>query len=147
MRSSFAWLFLSLNGRISREEFWLGYAAAMIILLLTQWKLTGFFLDMRRPLGRPWYREELDLAIALPTMFVLAILIWPLTAIAVKRLHDCDLSGWWLLALPVLAVIATMTATETFHGIFSSGIALVGVFRGTRGGNRFGADPLAHFQV
>jgi uncharacterized membrane protein YhaH (DUF805 family) len=147
MSSAFAWFFFSLKGRISRQEFWLGYGAAIVVLLLTQWKLTDFFLDLRRPLGRPWYRDELDLAIALPTMFVVVILIWPLTAIAVKRLHDCNLSGWCLLVLPALAFIATMTAMESFHGIFSTGIALIGVVRGTRGGNRFGADPLAHRRV
>jgi uncharacterized membrane protein YhaH (DUF805 family) len=147
MSSAFAWFFLSVKGRISRQEFWLGYGAAMVILILTQWKLTDFFLDFRRPLGRPWYRDELDLALALPTMFVVVILLWPLTAIAVKRLHDCNLSGRWLLLLPALALIATMTAMETFHGIFSSGIALIGVIRGSRGGNRFGDDPLAHSRV
>jgi len=54
----------------------------------------------------------------------------PNIAIAVRRLHDTDRSGWWLLlgAVPVVGFIVLIIWYCT---------------KGTAGDNRFGADPTA----
>jgi len=65
----------------------------------------------------------------LTLLFSLAILI-PSLAVAVRRLHDSDRSGWWLL----IALVP-----------FIGGIILLifMIIGGTHGPNRFGPDPVA----
>ena len=54
--------------------------------------------------------------------------------VSVKRWHDRDRSGWWVL-LNLLPVIGWLWA-----------LVDNGFVRGTRGPNRYGADPLAGLQ-
>lgn len=64
----------------------------------------------------------------------LAILI-PSIAVAVRRLHDRDMSGWWYLGFMVVSFIP-------FVGFIAS-IAFIVIMAlpGTEGPNRFGLDP------
>jgi uncharacterized membrane protein YhaH (DUF805 family) len=103
------------RGRASRSEFWwfqlfllLGGIVAALLDLFANTNLLG---------GSP-----------LATLFWLATII-PDLAVTVRRLHDTDSSGWWIL----LGLIP-------FIGI----IVLIAWWcqKGTRGYNRFGADPL-----
>jgi uncharacterized membrane protein YhaH (DUF805 family) len=61
-------------------------------------------------------------------LFGLATLL-PAWGLTVRRLHDTDRSGWWLLVtlLPVLGAIVML--------VFAASA-------GTRGDNRYGPDPL-----
>jgi uncharacterized membrane protein YhaH (DUF805 family) len=61
-------------------------------------------------------------ASVLATIYELVILL-PATAVGVRRMHDTDHSGWWLL-LPIVNLVFAVT-------------------EGTRGNNRFGPDPKA----
>lgn len=63
------------------------------------------------------------------SVFDLATLL-PSLAIAVRRLHDLDQSGWWLLLglIPIIGAI---------------GLLIWFASKGTDGPNRFGPDPLA----
>lgn len=88
--------------------------------------------------------------------FMLVVLLWPLTAILVKRLHDRNKSGGWALAL----VLAWMLGNGNWAmlpplgqwgvGRFLPTLITVmmlldcGAFGGTTGSNRFGpaAEPL-----
>src|SRR3546814_10468370 len=63
----------------------------------------------------------------LTTLFVLAIII-PYLAVAVRRLHDPDRSGWWML-LSLIPLIGSIILLMFF------------VMGGTRGPNRFVPDP------
>jgi uncharacterized membrane protein YhaH (DUF805 family) len=63
------------------------------------------------------------------TIFGLAVLL-PGLAVAIRRLHDLDRSGWWVL----LALIPLVGAIVLLVWFCS---------RGTEGQNRFGPDPLA----
>ena len=64
------------------------------------------------------------------TLLVTLGLLIPSLAAGVRRLHDTDRSGWWLLIVlvPLVGVIVLL--------VFF-------VFEGTRGDNRFGRDPYA----
>jgi len=64
----------------------------------------------------------------LSTIFSLAMLL-PSIAVGVRRLHDIDRSGWWLLLwfVPLIGVIV---------------LIIWACKRGTPGANRFGPDPL-----
>ena len=61
-------------------------------------------------------------------LIVWLLLLIPNLAVAVRRLHDTDRSGWWLLLifLPILGWLALFV----FYCL-----------DGTRGPNRFGTDP------
>jgi len=57
-------------------------------------------------------------------------LLLPTLAVQVRRLHDLDRSGWWILIsfIPILGAIILLVWFCT---------------KGTEGENRFGADPLS----
>ncbi len=142
MDVGFAWFFLSLKGRISRQEFWLGQALLLVVALLLAVKLTVYFLALRMPATGVWRSDDLDFTLALSFDFLGAALFWPVVAVAVKRLHDLDLSGWW-----VPAALAVCSGSAIFNGCslafpFIATVMLAGLPHGTRGRNRFGADPL-----
>jgi uncharacterized membrane protein YhaH (DUF805 family) len=63
------------------------------------------------------------------TLVALGLLV-PSLAVSIRRLHDSDRSGWWLLLglVPMVGEIIVL--------VFM-------VLKGTRGANRFGADPKA----
>jgi uncharacterized membrane protein YhaH (DUF805 family) len=60
----------------------------------------------------------------------------PSIAVTVRRFHDRDMSGWWVLGFAVLGAIPLV-------GAIASIVQLVlMVLPGTPGPNRFGEDPL-----
>ncbi len=63
-------------------------------------------------------------------MIVNLLLVWPALAVSVKRWHDRDKSGVWVLLnlVPVIGWIWALIDN--------------GFLRGTKGPNRFGDDPL-----
>jgi uncharacterized membrane protein YhaH (DUF805 family) len=108
-------MFFSLRGRVSRRQFWLYGVLALIGLAML-----GHVL-----LGIARVREHTaDLLVNL-------LLVWPALAVSVKRWHDRDKSGWWVLLnlLPVVGWLWVLIDN--------------GFLRGTPGPNRFGEDPLA----
>ena len=60
-------------------------------------------------------------------LFILGVII-PMLAVTVRRLHDMDKSGWWILL--------------GFTGIGALVLLYWYVQRGTTGPNQFGEDPL-----
>ena len=98
------------SGRARRKEYWMFFLFNLII---------AFGLGIIE--GVLGIAAESDQSI-LTTIYQLAILI-PSIAVGVRRMHDTDHSGWWLL-LPIVNLVFACT-------------------EGTRGDNRFGADPKA----
>jgi uncharacterized membrane protein YhaH (DUF805 family) len=95
----------------------------------------------------------------LGSIYSIAIII-PSLAVTIRRLHDINRSGWWLLALTVFwavgafVVMGMAFSDLAYPEVFVIGWAVIAqlvwlVFivalclRGTRGNNRFGPDPLA----
>jgi len=81
--------------------------------------------------------------------------IWFLAATTVKRLHDRDKRGWWIVPLLIAPCIFNRLAGR-LPDSYAVGVLELGAFvlclwgfvellclRGTRGPNRFGPDPLA----
>jgi uncharacterized membrane protein YhaH (DUF805 family) len=108
-------MFFSLRGRVSRRDFWLYGVLALIGLAVLGQALLGIARVSPR---------SADLSVNL-------LLVWPALAVSVKRWHDRDKPGWWVLLnlLPVIGWIWALIDN--------------GFMRGTRGPNRFGDDPLA----
>ena len=93
------------NGRARRREYWMFILINLIIAFVL-----GF-------IGGLAANSSL-----LGTLYSLAVLL-PTIAAGVRRMHDTDHSGWWLL-FPVVNLIFA-------------------VQEGQRGNNRFGSDPKA----
>jgi uncharacterized membrane protein YhaH (DUF805 family) len=112
------------NGRSRRKEYWM-FALFTFIVYAVLYAL--MFMGMDYETGQPGVLGML--AMGLLGLFALGVLV-PSIAVAVRRFHDQDKSGWFVL----LAFIP-----------FIGGLILL-VFmclEGTRGPNRFGEDPKA----
>jgi uncharacterized membrane protein YhaH (DUF805 family) len=139
MFSTFAWFFLSLNGRISRQEFRLGYFGLAIvdILLVRTWR------NITLPPVRYYSGADINPPYDGSVPLARLIMLWPMTAILVKRLHDMNISGWWwlpaLVLIPLVASAIGINAAIPHLLIF----AFLSLFPGATGDNRFGGDPLA----
>jgi uncharacterized membrane protein YhaH (DUF805 family) len=93
------------DGRARRKEYWMFFLFNFIIAFAL-----GFFAGLA---GLPAFVAQI---------YSLAVLI-PAIAVGIRRMHDTDHSGWWLL-FPIVNLIFAVT-------------------EGTRGDNRFGPDPKA----
>ena len=103
----------------------------------------------------PKWGAPLVIALLLGTLGpAIIISTWCFAAIAIKRLHDRDRSGWWWMVVffivpPLLDKVwdrldsPTAAFLVSLLGAVLSAWAFVEIFclRGTRGPNRFGSDP------
>jgi uncharacterized membrane protein YhaH (DUF805 family) len=144
-------LFFRFNGRINRAKFWLAslvYTTIMIALVAAFIVSIGEF-DKDR-IGEMVGTSLLFIAIG---GVVFLIMVWSSFATAIKRLHDRNKSGWWMLLFWVLPSIIGIAA-DSISGIGSFvlnavsivlsiwGFVEVGCLRGTQGPNEYGPDPL-----
>ena len=112
--------YVNFSGRATRSELWLFTLFVFIVSLMLMFidlLISGvFFMEYDEPLA------------PLSTIFFIAILI-PSFAVCVRRLHDVNRSGWWLLI------------ELTFIGI----IPLIYWWckKSDEGENRFGSNPTA----
>lgn len=101
---------LDFSSRSSRSEYWYFYLfiflAAFVAVIFDTFLSAGILYAL-----------------------VMLVTLIPSIAVSVRRLHDVDKSGWWLLLylIPVIGVIVLLIW-------FCS--------KGTTGPNRFGPDPL-----
>ena len=141
------------SGRLNRQRYWLrtlalfGIMFAAIFLL----GLLGGGLDSLTTGATGG--TGVTIAIVVGLLIYAAVFVVSL-AIQVRRLHDRDKSGWWLLfflVVPgVISGAAGATGNETIALIGTLiGLAIsiwyfveLGFLRGTDGPNRFGPDPL-----
>lgn len=122
--------YVTFSGRASRSEYWWFLLATFLIPAL----LAGIgFLLMDFDTGQPSTLSMI--AFSLAGLFYLGVIL-PMIAVAVRRFHDVNLSGWWYLG----GLLAGMIP---YVGILASiAMFVVTVLRGTDGENRFGPDPL-----
>ena len=105
-------ILFAFRGRVPRKVFWLyGVLGPLLVSVMLEMLLGIVGVTERR-------------AEALTSL----LLVWPCTAVSVKRWHDRDKSGWWVLVylIPAIGLLWTLIAN--------------GLLRGTPGANRFGED-------
>ncbi|WP_175777685.1 DUF805 domain-containing protein [Burkholderia anthina] len=111
------WFLFSFEGRIGRLPWWI-YALAYAALSA---------LFDAKPRGSS--AEDLPLLVLLVLFAIAVVSIWSSIAVGVKRLHDIDKSGWWMLLIfvPIVGAIALFVMN--------------GFIAGTPHANRFGEPP------
>jgi uncharacterized membrane protein YhaH (DUF805 family) len=139
-------LLFGFNGRINRAKYWLGILVCVVASIVAS--ILGALLGST--IG--------TLVTGVVSIATLIISI----AIGIKRLHDRDKSGWWLLlfllAPSVLLGFGLMASvfglavggsgtTGVLMSLAGMAIAIwafveLGCLRGTVGPNRYGPDPL-----
>ena len=102
-------LYLSPSGRIGRRVFWIQGVLVFVVI-----GLVGALLD------------SVLQANGIVSMVASLLVIWPSLAVQIKRWHDRDKSGWWVLIALVPVIGAIWAIVET------------GFLAGTPGPNRFG---------
>ncbi len=104
----------SFKGRVGRRQYWL------MVLLTLPFAIAASLIN-----GRGQYPADG------PGVLALLPIVWPALAVTIKRWHDRDKSGWWVLInfIPLVGDIWSLIEN--------------GFLQGTPGDNRFGSDPLA----
>jgi uncharacterized membrane protein YhaH (DUF805 family) len=135
------------SGRSRRKEYWMFTLFLFLvgivfnILMMTMGFSAANMMAMNRyGAGDPaavfqGFGTGFWVLIAIYMVFVLATLI-PSLAVSVRRLHDRDMSGWFLLLFVVLFMIPLVN--------FIAAIAYLVLMclEGTKGPNKYGPDPL-----
>jgi uncharacterized membrane protein YhaH (DUF805 family) len=138
--------YVDFKGRAPRAEYW-WYTLAVIVAAIIVTVIEGM-LGLGASVG-PYGPVSLILMLAL---------LLPGLGVTVRRLHDTNRSGWWLLVAVIPYVIlgfmmAGAAASGDMAGLATAGlfslVALVGaivllvfmVLPGTRGPNNYGPDP------
>ncbi|MDQ0470312.1 DUF805 domain-containing protein [Labrys wisconsinensis] len=118
----------SFQGRVTRKDYWFYTLALWGILLVLFLAIAGSSRSLRN--------DGLSTGGLVLAAIVVIAQIWPSLAISVKRCHDRNKSGWWMLLWMVLSAIP-------YVGILASLWCLVelGFLDGTQGPNRFGLSP------
>lgn len=117
--------YATFSGRAQRSQYWWWVLATWVgSLVITVIDSIAFGTVTR---GAGSFSAQTDFA-PLTIIFSLGIIL-PTLAVAVRRLHDIDSSGWWLL-IGLIPLVGTILLIVWF------------ATKGTMGDNRFGADPL-----
>ena len=151
------------SGRSRRMEFWMWQVFKFLVVIAFWIVMIALVGSSMMTAGDPSALMAVGgvamILWLLMMLFFLAILI-PDIAVTVRRLHDTERTGWWILAplAPYLLVIvggvmaASSPEAPGMGGVLAL-IGMVGVFglaltllvfyflEGTRGPNKYGPDP------
>ena len=154
--------FFNLAGRLTRMRFWFSLVLEAIALLLLGAVFYVYALSIPGAYENggptPFPTDPIGAPLAVIWYLAMAVLLFCLVKTCVKRLHDRDKSGWWLLvfaaapnfitgaarelAMRTLIPDAAATMMLVASGVlFLWGVAEMGVLPGDGGDNRFGPSP------
>ncbi|MDG1473010.1 MAG: DUF805 domain-containing protein [Ascidiaceihabitans sp.] len=125
--------YITFSGRASRSEYWWFALFSLLVTLV----LVGLFFLFGgvRAMNTGQFSTINYIMGALFVVGMIALYI-PYISVYVRRFHDRDLSGWWILGVFVLSNIPYLGV------LISLAAFVITVLKGTDGENRFGEDPL-----
>ncbi len=176
-----SWFLFSFEGRINRAKFWLslpivlGLMIGILLMMLIAMEYTVYLAAQTQPHFTAKINASLSIdelirmlrlashlslsvrdAISLAGNLIgMSLLIWIILAVSVKRLHDRDRSGWWIMLFFVLPCFYDYLPNRLTDSMFMAplgfagfilgiwGFIELGFFRGTASTNQFGPDSLA----
>lgn len=110
-----AQIFFSFEGRVSRRTWWLYGVAALLglgVAMVALLRIAGFGAGVAEAVTN-------------------LLLLWPALAVSVKRWHDRDRPGWWVL-IALVPFVGWLVA-----------LVVNGFLPGTPGTNRYGAPEVS----
>lgn len=140
---------LSFSGRLNRLVYWKVFLILTIVLMALEWP--------------PIPRGLLSSVWIISTFALLGLALPVYLSIAVRRLHDRNRSGWWLVVFLLIPILLDeLVAMGSNHRILTErplsdllaipklsgwvlavwGAVELKLLKGTEGPNRFGDDPL-----
>jgi uncharacterized membrane protein YhaH (DUF805 family) len=123
-------LLFSFYGRINRAKYWTGWAIVYAV----------FGLSMVAWSTLPENRE-LSFALGL----VMLTGVFSLLTICAKRLHDLDITGWWVpvffVILGFISAVREPMVTSLTSVVLFCAVVWLGSAKGDAGGNRHGPAP------
>jgi uncharacterized membrane protein YhaH (DUF805 family) len=131
----FGSLLFGFDGRINRAKYWLAVVIYLVVMLIA----IGLMFALPGMIGM----------VLMGIIYIVAIVSG--IAVGIKRLHDCDKSGWWLLVFYLVPGLLSGGAMNMDDSVILNllsfavsiwGIVQLGFLRGTIGPNRFGPDPI-----
>jgi uncharacterized membrane protein YhaH (DUF805 family) len=163
------WYVFRFDGRINRAKLWLGGLVMLAPMMLVGTLIAGLYIvlggnaplqfgasDLFKLVDPDAWRSLTwaDLPRLLVKLFGTSLLMWVYFALSIKRLHDRDKSGWWM--VPFFAVPglhsqfaerlpdspADLPLAIAVFGLGLWGFVEMYCLKGSRKTNRFGADPL-----
>jgi uncharacterized membrane protein YhaH (DUF805 family) len=136
MDVDFASLLFGFQGRINRAKYWMAlvvYSSVSIAIVGM-----GFYLQF-----------SVLFFVTLPILILLMAISG--IAVGIKRLHDRDKTGWWLVPFyllpPLFDGLTRINGLSLLFGLASAAVSIwmiveLGFLRGTPGPNQYGHDPL-----
>lgn len=125
--------YVNFQGRSRRAEFWWPALANLII----SWTLSGIAILV----GGGFEAYSTFSLNAIGWIFYGAATLWSLIvfipglSVTIRRLHDRNMSGWWLLGFVVALLIPLINLVALIAYI------VIMALPGTAGPNKFGSDP------
>jgi uncharacterized membrane protein YhaH (DUF805 family) len=131
VKTCFKKKYFTISGRASRSEHWW-----FQVFIWGSIILAGTVLVLL--IGATGGSEGLYMLVLIATSIFYIILIPPSITATVRRFHDIDMSGWWVLGFLIFNVIP-------YLGVISALVMLYFLIKkGTSGDNRFGPDPVGN---
>lgn len=120
--------FFSFSGRLNRKPYILRSLLAIFLPVILAIVLFYVFAGGFKPAQEYLHKDLLWLHVVLHSLLII-LAIFMVFSLGVRRCHDLDKSGWWLLlgAVPYINIA---------WGLY------LACKRGTVGPNRYGADPI-----
>lgn len=164
-------ILLSFEGRIGRRNFWLVYLINIALLggfaAVAMGGFVATILDIqaKEAAGLLTEREKLELvtnaargSMAAMGVFMILLIFCVISQLSafVKRLHDMNLSGWWVLVqyVPIpltfilIAIDPALGPVTLFLNLLPLGLLIAcGFFPGSRLDNDYGKDRLSIFDL
>ena len=102
MKSEIVHVYLNFKGKLSLKSYWLYWNIPMILIVLVV------------------YIIESQGVVLKSKVFQLTnvLIIWPFLATSIKRLHDINKSGWWIMInlIPIIGSIILSFALSCISG-------------------------------
>ncbi|MDP2329629.1 MAG: DUF805 domain-containing protein [Reyranella sp.] len=121
-------LLFSFQGRTNRASFWLVHVAMWVVTAVVSGIVVGDAVLSADPEAA---LRSVDAVPGIILAVVYVLMIWIGLAVGVKRWHDRNKSGWWVLIALVPVIGGLWYLIEC------------GFLPGTMGPNAYGPDPLA----
>ncbi|ARS25702.1 DUF805 domain-containing protein [Sphingomonas sp. KC8] len=123
--------YVQFSGRSRRKEYWMFALFLLIVYIIAMAldSMLGFGTTTRyADVSETGAAAGFNSTGGIITMLTMLAMFLPSLAVGIRRLHDTDRSGWWLLIglIPLIGTIVLLVFYCT---------------DGTKGPNRFGPDP------